>query len=286
MIKIIPGILVSLFIFVMNSCDGNPFMTNLFSSFDYYELPSSFSSAGDLLDAPKDELLDALGDSIDQDFIDNVISLLEEAITTPASEATSEDQEAALLLADVYLVTTDADDTVNNVNDLLLDAVSDPDSLNFDNPEDIITDLFALDESLTPGQQEDIVEAQLLAFLGAADALGYYGETMIEGLGTNPDVNTGDTAATAMIAGMTSYFIENAVVDSSVDPVVPLTQEQAIAAIRDSIVYGTDMPDMAPNPTVDDALTTEDMLNAMLGDGLAEVVGDGFDLGAFDGMGE
>ncbi|MDA3810287.1 MAG: hypothetical protein PF518_08125 [Spirochaetaceae bacterium] len=270
----------------MNSCDGNPFMTNLFSSFDYYELPSSFSSAGDLLDAPKDELLDALGDSIDQDFIDNVISLLEEAITTPASEATSEDQEAALLLADVYLVTTDADDTVNNVNDLLLDAVSDPDSLNFDNPEDIITDLFALDESLTPGQQEDIVEAQLLAFLGAADALGYYGETMIEGLGTNPDVNTGDTAATAMIAGMTSYFIENAVVDSSVDPVVPLTQEQAIAAIRDSIVYGTDMPDMAPNPTVDDALTTEDMLNAMLGDGLAEVVGDGFDLGAFDGMGE
>jgi len=284
--KLMMVISIALIILLINSCNGNPFMVNLFSGIDNYDLPDSFESAEDILNVPADDLLEALSDDdVDQGFIDDVVALLEGELDTPPAAATADDQEAALLLADVHLATTDADDTINNVNDLLVDAISDPETLDFDSPEGIMTDLFALDETLTDEQNESIVEAQLMAFLGAADALEYYGDTMLAGQDPSPEANAGETAATAMIAGMTSYLIGNAVVDSTANPVVPMTEEQAIAAIAASIVTGSDMPDMASDPDVDNAETTEDMFNAMLGNGLTEVVSDGFDLSAFEDMG-
>jgi hypothetical protein len=271
-------------IFMINSCNGNPFMNNLFSRIDKYELPSSFSSADDVLsEAGDDEFLEALAEN--PELTEIVIDLLDDVLDENPADA---DQEAAILLADVYLATTDGDETVNNVNDLLVDAMDDPDSLDFEEPEDIITDLFVVDPALSQGEQEVAVAAQLEAFLGAADAMEFYGDTMIAGQETSPEVNTGEAAATAMISGMTAYMIENAVVDSTADPVVAMTQDQAIAAITAAIVdpVNNDFPDTASNPAVDDAETTEDMFDAMLGPGLSEVVSDGFDLSSFDEGGE
>ena len=288
--KLIKGIFPVLIITLIISCNGNPFMTNLFSEIDQYQLPTSFSSADDILDAATDDqFLDAL--SNDPELADIVITTLEEEIAaTPATSATTDDQEAALLLADVYLATTNADDTINNVNDLLVDAISDPAALDFASPETVIEGLFSLDPAMSPAEQETYVSDQLAAFLGAADALTYYGETMTDGsLETNPEVNVGETAATAMISGMTSYMIDN-MDTATIDPVLlaanpaATDEELAIIAMTDSIVNGTPMPAMLPDPAVDDAATTEDMLNAMLGGGLAEVVNDGFDLSAFESM--
>lgn len=281
--KVLNILITVLMAFAIASCSGNPFMNNIFSSFDKYELPSSFSTIDDVLDeAGDDGFLDALTE--DEQLIEDVIALLEGVLDDDPADA---DQEAALLLADVHLAASGADDTINNVNELLIDAIDDPDSLDIESPGDLMRDLFDLDPSLTQAEQKVEVARQLQALLGAAEALAFYGETMAE-QGSSPEVNSGETAATAVMAGMTAYMIENAVVDNTADPVIPLSEEDAIAAIAAAIVdpLNNDFPDTEANPDVDDAETTGDMIDAMLGPGLAEVVADGFDLSVLADMEE
>jgi hypothetical protein len=90
-----------------------------------------------------------------------------------------------------------------------------------------------------------------------------------------------------MIAGMTAFLVENAEDDLG----NPMTEEEALAAIAAAIVDpdNNDMPDMSEptdengDPLPEDA-TMDEMLDAMLGDGLAAVVGEGFDLSAMENM--
>lgn len=114
----------------------------------------------------------------------------------------------------------------------------------------------------------------------------FYGDT-IDGQGASEEVNAGETAATAMIAGMSSFLVENA--EDNLGN--PLTEEQAIEAIAAAIVDpdNNDMPTIAEptdengDPLPEDA-TMDEMLDAVLGDGLAAVVGEGFDLSAMENM--
>ncbi len=280
MIRKATGLLLVVIALIFSSCDGNPFMSNLFENVDKYELPT-LNNKDDILDAAgDDQFLDALSE--DPELAEEVISTLEEVVSsTPFSEASASDQEAAIVLADVYLAASDADDTINNVNDLLVDAVNDPSSLDFSEPSDVIGSLFTLDEGLTQAEQEATVSAQLEAFLGAADALEYYGNTMVtdDGLDTNPEVNPGETAATALISGMTQYLIEN-MVDGTND----LSDSEAIDALTDSIVYGTPI-ELANDDDLQQASGISAMLEAMLGDGLTKVVDDGVDLSLLGDMG-
>lgn len=271
---------------VLFSCSENPFMVNLFSGIDVYTPPESFDNVNDVLsEAGDDGFLDALAE--DGELADQVIDLLDDVLTEDPATATSDDQDAALLLADVYLATTDADDTVNNVNGLLSALVTGGDDApNMDDPTALIPDLFQLDDSLTPEEQTSAVKDQLASFLGAADALEFYGDT-IDGQGASEEVNAGETAATAMIAGMSSFLVENA--EDNLGN--PLTEEQAIEAIAAAIVDpdNNDMPTIAEptdengDPLPEDA-TMDEMLDAVLGDGLAAVVGEGFDLSAMENM--
>lgn len=273
---------IVLIAFLMGSCDENPFLSNLFSSIDEYELPSSFSSIDDILDESGDDgFLDALSE--DDELTEDVIALLDDILDDDPADA---DQGVALLLADVYLATSGADEILNNVNDLLVDVLDGSDSLDFDSPEDLISDFFVLDDSLTPAEQEELVALQLEAFLGAAEALEFYGETMIAGQDASSEINSGETSATAIFSGIVAYMIENAVEDNEADPVVPLSDEDAITAIAAAIVdpLNNDFPDTEINSDVDEAETTEEMVEAMLGPGLTEVVDDGFDLSAFTDM--
>ena len=227
-------------------------MHNLFSSIDEYELPSSFGSIDDILDeAGDDEFLDALAE--DDELAEDVIALLDDVLDDDPADA---DQEVALLLADVYLAASGADDTVNNVNGLL----GDPDSFDFDSPEDIITDLFILDGSLSQLQQEEAVSRQLEAFLGAAEALELYGET-IDSQGPSSEVVGGELVAAAMIGGMTTYLADDLLntIGNGID-----TKEKAIEAISSYIVAGTVLPNMTGTPS-----GIEDILS----DGLLEVLG-------------
>lgn len=287
--KIFNTFFIVVIFLLINSCSENPFMSNLFSEVDKFEMPDSFSSTDDILNTASDDgFLDALAE--DPELAEEVITILETDLnlqdpSTDGAGATGEEQEAALLLADVYLATSEADDTVNNVNNLLVDLVNDPDSVNFDKPEDVVVDIINVDETAPVEEQEAAVTAQLEAFLGAADALEYYGES-IDTTGENPEVNSGETAATAMVSGMTAYLIEN-MVDSNGDD---MSDADAIAALTDVIVNGAVMPDVAEptdangDPLPDDA-TTEETLEAMLGSGLTDVVGAGFDLNAMGDMG-
>lgn len=289
--------LISLLIIaVIASCSGNPFMTNIFGGIDNYSLPDSFDNVDDILDeAGDDGFLDALADN--PELADDVIDILEASLPEDAADADSDDQEAALLLADVHLATTEADETINNVNDLLTGFIAGDegeDSPDMDDPASIIPDLFVLDETLTPAEQQTAVEEQLAAFLAAADALEFYGDTIVAGQDPSSEVNPGETAATAMISGMTAFIIQN-MDTSSIDPDIVAANpgatddELAIAALADVIVNGSDMPDIGDptyengDPLPDDA-TTEEYINVILGDGLAEVVGQGFDLSSFENM--
>jgi len=273
--KKILNIFIAITAFLMiHSCNGNPFMNNLFSSFDEYEIPSSFDSTDDVLsEAGDDGFLDALAE--DPELTERVIDLLDDVLSEDPAEA---NQEEALLLADVYLVTSGADDTLNNVTQLL----EDPESMDFDEPEDLIVDIFVVDSTLSPVEQEASVSAQIDAFLNASDALEFYGDTMIAGQEPSGEVVPGVTAGSAMVAGMTGYMIENMVDSNGND----MSDEESKAALINTILYDMPMPDTAPNPAVDDAATTDDKINAMLGPGLSEVVSDGFDLSSFDEGGE
>lgn len=84
-------------------------------------------------------------------------------------------------------------------------------------------------------------------------------------------------------AGVTSYLIENAVDELG----APMSEEDAIEAIAAAIVDPTnkDFPNTSVNPSVDDAENPEDLIEAMLGPGLAEVVDAGFDMGALEDLG-
>lgn len=264
-----------LFIMVVVSCNGNPFMFNLFSSIDPY-VPGDLNTIQDILSEPEDELLDALSD--DPDLAEKVIDELEEVLLKDPASASTDDQEAALLLANVELAVSGVDKTLNNVNSLL----EDPASIDFGSPEDIFTNLFDLDSSLTPAQQEALVVDQIAALFKASAALEFYGETLVAGLDPSVETAAGDTAYKALTAGMINYMVTNAQ-DGGGNPMNPAV---AIAAIAAAIVdpVNNDFPALAPNPDVDDAANESDMLEAMLGSGLTAVVNEGFDLNKLEGM--
>jgi hypothetical protein len=270
------SLLISI-IFFLISCEENPFLNNIFSSFDKYELPSSFSSVGDVLDASSDDqFIDELVKN--DELTDDVIDLLDDCIGKDPSNADSEDQEAALLLADIYLARVNADDTINNVNDLLVEFMNDSESLDFSTPEAILQDLFLLDPSLSVDEQKNLVEAQLSALVAASQALAFYGLTMSEGgLDPSVEVNAGETAVIAIISGLTEFLITN--MECS-------TQDEAIVALAATIVEDEPLPSL--NSDAQDELdadsTFEEMLDNILADGLTDVINDGFNLDTFDDM--
>jgi hypothetical protein len=270
------SLLISI-IFFLISCEENPFLNNIFSSFDKYELPSSFSSVGDVLDASSDDqFIDELVKN--DELTDDVIDLLDDCIGKDPSNADSEDQEAALLLADIYLARVNADDTINNVNDLLVEFMNDSESLDFSTPEAILQELFLLDPSLSVDEQKNLVEAQLSALVAASQALAFYGLTMSEGgLDPSVEVNAGETAVIAIISGLTEFLITN--MECS-------TQDEAIVALAATIVEDEPLPSL--NSDAQDELdadsTFEEMLDNILADGLTDVINDGFNLDTFDDM--
>ena len=157
-----------LIVLLINSCNGNPFMTNLFSEIDKYILPSSFSSADEILDASSDDqFLDALTE--DPGLADDVIDLLDSEL-----QQDPENQEAALLLADVYLVGSGASDTIDGLNGLVSELASgNSEALGeMDSTDDVLSLIFS------ESQSQSNVESQLESFLLAAEAYTIYGDTI------------------------------------------------------------------------------------------------------------
>lgn len=251
--KILNIFVMAIIVSAITSCNGNPFMNNLFSDFDKYELPSSFDNADDILrESGDDGFLDALAD--DPELTDMVIDILDDVLSENPADA---DQEQALLLADVYLVSSGADVTVNKVSNI----ITDPSSLDFENPENLITDLIDPDLSLSPAEQKADVVKQLNALLNSAAALDFYGETMINGQSPSPEVVTSELLAPALLGGMTSFMIQD-LVNTPGNGIN--TTDEAIQAISNNVVSGDPLPAMTADPA---------SLSDIFSDGLKEVIG-------------
>ena len=299
---LIRGTLVLLMIVVVMSCDGNPFLSNLFRGADSYLLPSfKDGDIDDVIDAAEDDdFIDTLAEEGNKEKADDIVKILNDKIKlddgkdkigTPPAKATKKDQEAAILLAKVHLARTGADRVVKN--DDLLKVVEDSGDLK--EPGDVLKKLYKVeDTSVSKAKQKEDVKKQLLSFLAAEKALKYYGKAQIEGKKPPEEVNKGDLASKALVVGMVKYFTDN--MDprdknqrekdeaDGKDPPAPLLKDLAVDKLVDAIVLGTELPPMVDKKDSGGGSNSpHDQIKAMIGPELEKIVNDGLDLSKLKG---
>jgi len=263
--KILQSLATLLLVSLILSCSGNPFMSNIFSKLDPYNLPESFESADDVLgEAGKDGFLDALAE--DEQKAVQVITVLEGSLPADPANADAEDQQAALLLADVHLATTGGTETMGNINNLASDFVSgDTSSLDGVSGMGDVLGLF-----FDVSEPTESVEKQLTAFVEAAAAYEFYGDTIGE-IGASSELDGGEKsvlAVTAAVAGVTEYLVSNIAGENPTDA----QRADAISQIASSIANGTELT-LNDDPVLNDS--TVDPMAHILGAGVNAVVMDG-----------
>lgn len=194
-------ILMVLAAFLATSCDQGLFGTNFFGVFESYDAPDYQSaSLADLVEASEDDrFFKEMSPDDKGDLLDNLNDTYNNA-------STDEDKAAAvLLMADVHIYTTGADQTLTAMNGLVGDAIEN-EAPSFKDST-FISSFFAEDATV----QE--VSAQLEALAAAADALSLYGGLLTdenrEALKAQDD-NPLDTATLALLGGLTKVFIDAA----------------------------------------------------------------------------
>lgn len=251
--KILPISVLVLVLLLLTGC--NPFLTNIYSGIDKYKMPD-LGDVDDLLDASDD---DAFYDKLEDDpeAKEEVLETLEETYTDDSVDDETR-QEAALMAADVHLKTSNTEDVMDNFNDLVSDAASMDDSefkdsYNMDTPEGLFKSLFGDPpyESGTAVNDPDrvayynIVWVQLEAFILAVEPLESYGLLLKAGAPTPPDVNAGDTATKALMAGLTRFITYSLDVDGDSS-----TESSYISGIEkediDKMAYYLADPDDVP----------------------------------------
>ncbi|MDC7235530.1 MAG: hypothetical protein PQJ58_20055 [Spirochaetales bacterium] len=281
--RMLPGLALVLLV-LLSSC--NPFTTNLYSGIDKFKNP-------DLTDASA--LLDA---SDEPQFYENlkndpaakqqVLETLQEVLDDPNADDQTK-QEAALMMTDVHLKTSDTEETMSNLNSVVSDAVSGEDvfagSGEDDGPEVFFRSLFGEPPAGVPfTEYKAQVVIQLNAFLSAAVPLQQYGETL-EVTGTSPPgTNDGDNATKALMAGMTRtlvYYIDSSkqVDDLAAYLATPSNPDGSAPARQ--FDYKNEMPDYnGPEDMLKDPADPDNPSK----DGLVEVVTfGGIDLDMFGG---
>ncbi|OQY35440.1 MAG: hypothetical protein B6241_00620 [Spirochaetaceae bacterium 4572_59] len=216
---------VSILLLILFSLAGcNPFLTNIYSGIDKYKMPD-LGDVDDIIDSSKD---DAFYDKLEDDPAAKaeVLETLKDAYQDESADDETR-QEAALMAADVHLKTSNTEDVMDNFNDLVGDATTmDNDDFeeayNMDTPEGLFKSLFGDPpyESGTPADDparvayHDIVWVQLEAFILAVEPLESYGLLIKAGAPKPPDVNAGDTATKALMAGLTRFITYSLDVDN------------------------------------------------------------------------
>ena len=244
--KLMPGMILVLLV-VLSGC--NPFTTNLYSGIDNFKNPD-LSSADDVLDASDEpQFYENLKD--DPAAKQQVLDTLQDVLDDPDADS-EQQQEAALMIADVHLKTSDTSDTMSNLNSLVGDAVSGEEVFNSDGdgPEVFFRAIFGEPPAGVPkATYKAGVIIQLNAFLSAAEPLQYYGETLEVTGASPPGTNDGDNATKALMAGMTRtlvYYINAGTTAAKVDILAEYlaTPKNADGTVPYSIDYGVDgIPD-------------------------------------------
>ncbi|MBF9015691.1 hypothetical protein [Oceanispirochaeta sp. M2] len=215
--RMLPGLVLVLLI-VLSGC--NTFTTNLYSGIDNFKNPD-LTNADDLLDAADEpQFYENLKN--DPAAKAQVLETLQSVLDDPDA-SDEKKQEAALMMTDVHLKTTNTEDTMSNLNSLVGDAVSGEDVFegSGDGPETFFRAIFGEPPAaISFADYKAAVTIQLNGFLAAAEPLQHYGETL-EVTGTSPPgTNDGDNATKALMAGMTRtlvYYIDASTEAARVD---------------------------------------------------------------------
>ncbi len=265
-------VMIPVLLMVLSGC--NPFTTNVFSSFDKYDMPS-LTDADELISAMYD---DQFYENLSDSEKETVLETLED-VYSDSSEDVEERQNAAVMAADVHLKTSDTEEVMESLNSLVADAANGEEVYSEedgDQPEVFFRTLFGEPPS---GVSKSAYKAEVLiklnAFYEAAAPLEAYGETLEAGASAPPGVNEGDTATKALMAGNTRAIIYYQ------DPAVPDPMDALadyLATPRDSdgnlpagLTYVGTMPDF-DEPT--DILVNPDSGST----GLKTVVNAGLDI--------
>ncbi len=240
----------------------NPFTTNIFSGIDKMKMPDP-TNVNDLLSV-----------SSEPQFYENLASdsaekeIVIQTLNTVANDTSADPevrQEAALMLADVYLkTTTGTDETLSNLNSVVGDAIEgNLDSYDLNNPETLLRMLFGEPPGgVYSATYKAALVLQLNAFLGAADSLQSYGELLEAGYPVPPDTNSGDTATKALMAGIvrTIVYYENSA--NSIDSLA-----EYLATPKDSAaaLSYTGLPAFSnPSEVLVDPVTSSTGLNSVI----------------------
>lgn len=208
---------------VLGGCSGF-FEFNLFKGLDPVKTPEASDYEGsDGLDQLGEDLTSpAVVDAMTEETVEEIEDMLnEEYLDDGVTD--EEDQQAAILLAELNLVTSSGDDVVNNIVGLALDLNESPELTK----EEIA-------ESLSEIIPEDVLESpesfayMVSGFLDANEAYEALGET-IDTLGAPEDANMGDVAQKAVVAFLVSSIVDN-IVDSG------RTEDEAIALLYEMIL--------------------------------------------------
>jgi hypothetical protein len=276
--RMLPGLILALLV-VLSSC--NPFTTNLYSSFDKFKNPD-LSDANELLDASDEpQFYENLKD--DPDAKAQVLDTLQDVLDD-ADASDTKKQEAALMMMDVHLKTSETEETLTSMNSLIVDAMSGEVDLESagSGPEAIFRTIFGEPPSPYSSTYKALVVMQLTAFNEAAAPLEAYGDIIQVTGQSPPGTNDGDNATKALMAGMTRTLVHY--IDAG-------TKAAKINILAEYLSTPKD-----PDGTVPYTITYDDPLNAldaiegpsdMLlnpdtgGDGLVTVVELAIDLDSF-----
>ena len=257
-------VLLMAFVIILCSCKDGLFGTNIFAGLESYSKPNiENATVYEIIEAFKDP---RFVESLTEDEVVAVNNKLKTTYTD-TNKAPSDRAAAALVAADIQYKTSDVDDSLKKMNEIMGDIVS-GDSPNMD--IEYLLNTFFGDQSV------DTTTKKINALVEASNAYNAYGDALQTDQKENilkDDDNPVDTAVKAIISGVVAEIIE-------LNPGISTT-EVATAIVGGKIQQNLNIPEYTKGATVKENLT-----KVLGGDQKANnilvVVEAGIDLGAFD----
>ena len=226
----------------LGGCSGF-FEFNAFKGLDPVKTPvaSDYEGAGGLDELETDLTSPAVVDAMTEETVDEIEQMLNDDFLNDGIDD-AEDQQAAILLAELNLVTSSGDEVVNNFVDIMVDFY---DSTEPPSDEEIAGSLSEIIPEEVMASPEAFAEL-INGFLDANEAYEALG-TSFETLEPPDDANLGDVAQKAVMAFIVSTIVDSFVAGGS-------TEAEAIA-----ILYGIIQDPEGADPATLDNLQPPDI---------------------------
>lgn len=204
------------------SC-GNPFLNNVYSGIDSYKPPSSEQLS--TLTSVLKEIIDAnFRDHLskDSDLSDHITRILQSEVneikdkidSSEIDSITDEEKQSLIAMTEVELATSNTDDSLNSLDDLISDAVTNPGNPILEKSTDIMRKIVNIDPNWTEAEKRESIAKQIDALLVGAKNFALYQTINTDADGNyNPPVDPlfseAETAGKALYSGVTAYVVRN-----------------------------------------------------------------------------